>query len=532
MFLPYCFFLALLLGVLSAHGNEIEISSFYAKVYVAPSTNANFIGLTQKGERYLVLGIRDSWYHIRFKNANGWIQFNQVVVVDTEKVIVPEEVVKDTLESVDTIAPIRSISSDRARDSVAALDKLSNSPRSPSPPEYTSEPADEKPIKRKSGMRNWFSQQSPTQLPPTVVPTSDEQPVAGFFHVTTAPARVLSYLSPEAPILGMARQGEYLQLIGEGDSWCKVAFAGTIGWIEHKNGKVVASSSMQLRDYIVPASVALGIILILIIILIFTKRRKNIVTTSPIDVSLKKNVLIIAKKSKPILYTLTDIPTSVERCFSEVGFLVTSAYQSADIEQYLQTTKPDVILVDYQLDKAIIPTVEQLCLPHEYAQSLLFIAYNVPDPDNMPRNKILPGMTYLGLTFSDRDIFKLVTPLMQSSNAQDIKKSVQSSALEGEIGAGNLLEVLQFIEIGSKTGCLLIEMEKPFAIICFKNGRIVFAATAEKVTGREAVFEVLNQKQGTFKFVLDKKPKTTNVNLSTLEVLMEWTQAIDEARVP
>ena len=68
----------------SAAPKEIEIKSFYAKVYVAPSTNANFIGLTQKGERYPILGIRDSWYHIRFKNVNGWIEHTQVRLIDPE----------------------------------------------------------------------------------------------------------------------------------------------------------------------------------------------------------------------------------------------------------------------------------------------------------------------------------------------------------------------------------------------------------------------------------------------------------------
>ena len=75
-------FLFLLPLAAAAQQKEIEITSFYAKVYVAPSTNANFIGLTQQGKRYPVLGVRDSWYNIRFQNANGWIQFSQVKRVD------------------------------------------------------------------------------------------------------------------------------------------------------------------------------------------------------------------------------------------------------------------------------------------------------------------------------------------------------------------------------------------------------------------------------------------------------------------
>ena len=122
-----------------------------------------------------------------------------------------------------------------------------------------------------------------------------------------------------------------------------------------------------------------------------------------------------------------------------------------------------------------------------------------------------------------------MTPLILSENAENVQKSIQSSALEGNIADGNLLEVLQFIEIGRKNGCILIENDRPLALVYFNNGRIIYAATAKGILGRDAVFAVLNMKEGKFRFIIDRKPKTSNVNLSTLEVLMEWTKAVDEA---
>ena len=86
-FFGYSLLLFLLMPVHAAP-KEIDITSFYAKVYVAPSKNANFIGLTQKGERYPILGTRDSWYHIRFKNVNGWIASTQVTVIDPDAPVV------------------------------------------------------------------------------------------------------------------------------------------------------------------------------------------------------------------------------------------------------------------------------------------------------------------------------------------------------------------------------------------------------------------------------------------------------------
>jgi hypothetical protein len=263
------------------------------------------------------------------------------------------------------------------------------------------------------------------------------------------------------------------------------------------------------------------------VVVALVRRRKKKKET---DATAKKHMLIVAAAPKVIQYTLTNGTTTLERCFGEVGFAIAHARDMSAVKDYLQQRRPDVVLVDYQLDKTVVGSLERICAPMGLGEAVLFIVHNVPDPAGLHPGAALPKMAFLGLTFSDRDVFKLVTPLLRGGGEGDaIQKSVQSSALAGDIGEGNLLEVLQFIEIGSKTGCLLVEMEQPFAIICFKNGRIVFAATADQITGRDAIFKVLDLRIGKFRFVLDKKPKESNVNLSTLEVLMEWAKAVDEA---
>lgn len=528
---------------------EIEITSFYAKVYVAPSTNANFIGLTQKGERYPILGIRDSWYHIKFKNANGWIENSQVTMFD------PAAVAAKQAEA-ESVAP-----ADSAAASVPATPEAASAAISSAPPETAfrpeqsarqttdttsqgnTEPAKRVPVRqtsrqsrpsvqtaqqnsdrKESVLRSWFTQQNLPELPTAIVPEDGQTHKALYFEVRY-PSRVLEFLSPEAPILGMAKRGQMLPLVSEGDSWCRVVFADTIGWIENKHGRIYDPDAQAPIDY-VKIVVLAGIFALLCglaaTLYIFLRRRSSrMIDTSSVD----KHVLIIAQSAKTIQYTLTNGTTTLERCFIEVGFTITFAREIPDIKNYLLQTRPDVVLADYQSIPDIIPTLERYCLS---AASALFIVYNVPDPTQMSAGGVLPKMAFLGTNFSDRDLFKLVTPTLRH-DAENIQKSVQSSALAGNIADGNLLEVLQFIEIGSKTGCLLVELERPYAIICFKNGRIIFSATADKIVGRDAIFKVLNLKSGRFRFVLDKKPKESNVNLSTLEVLMEWTKAVDEA---
>jgi hypothetical protein len=114
------------------------------------------------------------------------------------------------------------------------------------------------------------------------------------------------------------------------------------------------------------------------------------------------------------------------------------------------------------------------------------------------------------------------------SIAASTLKSVSVAALEGDL-AGNLPDILQFIETGRKSGCLLIETEgAPPGRIYFQNGRVIFAEAVPS-TGREAISAMLGFNQGIFRFIIDKKPKKADLDLSTIEVLMEWTRIQDEA---
>lgn len=545
--------LFLLIGTISlrAQQKEIEVSTFYAKVYVAPSTNANFIGLIQKGERYVVIAARDNWYNIRFKNVNGWIEFSQARSIDPNaEESVPVELnsssptdsaaqdIPDvsggplpTLQAYrDAPLPVSNpaAANDEKATRTAPASRQQGTPRPATAPlaVQTSRPAE----KKESKIRSWFTQQNVPEMPTTVNPNAEKAETVIYFQVKY-PSGVRVFLDPGAPILGMSKRGDMLRLIGQGDSWCKVAFADSIGWIESKNGKIVDPTAPPPLDYVKIVLLAAGVLLLLLIIgtLINRLRKKAFQMTD--DTTEQKNVLIVSRSSKTIQYTLTNGTTSLERCFTEVGFEVQNIKEGAAIKSTLQKIKTDVIMIDYQFDGSIIPFMEKVCGSLGIADSVTPIVYNVPDPMVQQPGKILTSMMFLGTSFSDRDVFKLITPMLRTHRNEQIQKSSHSSALAGNIADGNLLEVLQFIEIGSKTGCLLVEIEKPFAIICFKNGRINFAATADKIEGRDAIFKVLELKQGKFRFVLDKKPKMSNINLSTLEILMEWTKTLDEADV-
>ncbi|MCX7727790.1 MAG: SH3 domain-containing protein, partial [Chitinispirillaceae bacterium] len=341
---------------------EIEVTSYYAKVYVAPSTNANFIGLTQKGERYPLLGKREGWYYIRFKNANGWIEIAHVQVVDptappppaataetppSETNISPSSQVStpsgatpiSTSPSVDTTtykeersSTTKSQSVEESKSGIKPVETssyLSTENRTSYPKREKTSPS--KPVEKKeSGIRSWFTQQNLPELPASVIPETSDESHLKYFQVRL-PTKVIAFLSPDAPSLGMAKRGLILPIIAEGESWCRVAFNDTVGWIEKRYGRIIDPEKSTSLDF-VKIGITLAVVAIIgIVIIVFIRiliGRKNRIGENIVE---RKEVLIVAKGSKVIQYTLTNGTTTIDRCFSEIGFSISFLHTISDI---------------------------------------------------------------------------------------------------------------------------------------------------------------------------------------------------------
>jgi hypothetical protein len=364
----------------------------------------------------------------------------------------------------------------------------------------------------------------------STVTVKSNAPAQKFFEIVAGPAKVLKYLKPQSPLLGLASSQETFPIVGTGTSWCRILYTGDTGWVERGAGKIVDSPtviSAKIPNILVIILIGVSVTLVLILGVIFvvlSLKRQKFKRYAP-----RRDVLIISPVDKEIRYSLTDASTTVSKCFTEIGFKVSSARDIDHARNLLIHYAPDVLVVDWQMERNILSKIGSILSGKESASSIIVVFYNVPDPSEMTRRNQSPSVHFVGPVFSDRDIFKIVTPLIMAGQAtHTFKKSVQSSALEGEIGSGNLVEVMQFIEIGRKTGCLYITLKTPVAIIYFEQGRITYA-TSPTTQGRNAIDEILSMQEGHFQFVLDKVSPIKNLNCSTLEVLMEWTRRNDEA---
>jgi hypothetical protein len=457
----------LLCAVSAVAEQQLEITA-NARMRVSPDNSSAELGIITQGTIVPLLEEHGSWFKIRYNDREGWV-FNGLV----QRVAAPTRSAEDM-----------------------------------------------------------FTRQDITAHPPA--PDIEEEPQIRYARIKSDNTHILETLAPGAPILRTARRGDVFVLAHEGESWCRLVYMDTIGFVMCRNIDIFdtqpTTSTIVSEAKSVFTFIVIGGALIFAIFGIITYRHIRLDRKRKTYV--QKNVLVMAKESKPVQHTLTNAMTTMERCFSEIGLGVSTAKDSVTARNVIEHNMPDLILVDWNFEASILTKIDNLFARMAQAASPHFLFYNVPDLSAVPAAKALSNITFLGLTVSDRDIFKVVTPIIAQADAaesaKNIQKSVQRCALEGEIDGGNLLEVLQFIEIGSKTGCLMVETKGPFGLVYFRDGMIIYAAAA-KGQGVDAVYAILDQPFGKFRFITNKQPKAANLCLPTLSVLMEWTKDKDEA---
>ena len=129
-----CIFLLFSVLYINAQETEIEVTDFFAKVYLAPNEKSKFIGLAQRGERYFVVNHNDTWVRIRFKGAIGWVYSSQVGPVGglAAKSEEDQATNSDTEKITDSAPKVAPNDSEKANQSTRTIASSNESPQNKS----------------------------------------------------------------------------------------------------------------------------------------------------------------------------------------------------------------------------------------------------------------------------------------------------------------------------------------------------------------------------------------------------------------
>ncbi len=105
-------------------------------------------------------------------------------------------------------------------------------------------------------------------------------------------------------------------------------------------------------------------------------------------------------------------------------------------------------------------------------------------------------------------------------NAKSVK------GFEGKLADLSLAELIQLLNLNQRSGVLYIEARQEGEIV-FHSGQMVFGRYGD-LTGEEAIYQVVPENTGTFRFEPGEKEVERNISGATMNVLIEACRLDDE----
>ena len=277
---------------------------------------------------------------------------------------------------------------------------------------------------------------------------------------------------------------------------------------------------------------ALGAALIVLAVALKLRLRRRTrgthAASEPVDRD--KLVVLLGPGDKIIESGIAGVFISLEKFFRDIGFsvIVTSSLSRFDV--ILQAGAPIIIGIDCRIGAKAIRKIDAMCRACFGVRASVVFFYNAAHPESLKPPPSLPQATYLGGKFASLHVLELISYAIsvEAHAPRPAHTGREPCSLEGKNVGHALQEILQFLEVGRRTGMLSVEDGNPAGIISFEQGAITFAQTRLN-EGVEAVMEILSVTGGTFHFFENKRVMQSNCRLAAQEALMQWTCRVDES---
>ena len=235
----------------------------------------------------------------------------------------------------------------------------------------------------------------------------------------------------------------------------------------------------------------------------------------------KKNLLLVDADSKSL--------RMLEVSLRKSGFSVTTAVSAADARDKVKHSQPDLIITDtklpgeengFELVANLKANAETSGIPIVFLSSENTLEQKVTGLE-------LGVEDYLTKPIYIREVLTRVRVLLEKKEKERLERRERSATFAGSLGEMGLVDLMQTVEIGRKTGRLHIETRNQKGTIAFREGKVCNARTA-RLSGERAFYRMLVWAEGVFSMDFGPHDEPDVIELSTQGLLMEGMRRVDE----
>ncbi|MGM0444382.1 MAG: DUF4388 domain-containing protein [Fibrobacterota bacterium] len=347
--------------------------------------------------------------------------------------------------------------------------------------------------------------------------------------VTTDVANIFSQIKPKPILLGAVRQDDTLLVLDSSGNFLRIAVWGKTGYIKktavlpaHRNIKMEPEMPAPDRQklLILAGAVTAGLLLLIILLLVYLHKRKY-------QKGKYRSALIISGHARKIRLLRRGKALPLKKYLRKRNILVTVVKSSSQLRSRMLQHMPDIIIADCKMNRNLPDMLREQLSSYRLSAATSLLLYNTAFADK--DCTMLPYGDAALFTAEkhpkEGDIEQIISN--RSGAVSHRQQAKTNSHLSGILEGENLADVLQLIEGSRKNGCLVLEDDKPYGALFFAEGKIVYAATRTGIFGEEGLYDILNMDQGSFHFLLNRKPPRRDLSLSPIAVLMNHRTHID-----
>ncbi|MBN2361275.1 MAG: response regulator [Deltaproteobacteria bacterium] len=233
----------------------------------------------------------------------------------------------------------------------------------------------------------------------------------------------------------------------------------------------------------------------------------------------KKNLLLVDSDAKS--------QRLLEVSLRKAGFSVTTAVNGADALDKVGLSTPDLIISDTKM-----PTLDGF----EFCERLKADAKtkNIPfvfltaqkNIEHKIRGLELGVDDYLTKPIYLKEVVTRIRILLERREKETLERR-DRSGFGGFLGDMGVVDLLQTIEIGRKTGILTLKNGPQEGKIFFRSGKVVDAEMG-KLRGEKAIYRFLVWADGNFEIDFINHDRADVIEVSTQGLLMEGMRRVDE----
>ncbi|MBN1959908.1 MAG: response regulator [Deltaproteobacteria bacterium] len=235
----------------------------------------------------------------------------------------------------------------------------------------------------------------------------------------------------------------------------------------------------------------------------------------------KKNLLLVDNDPKSLRV--------LEVSLRKAGFSVTTAINGRDAIEKVRISPPELIISDtkmpemdgFEFCNSLKNDAKLIGIPFIFLTAQKSIDYKVKGLE-------LGVDDYLTKPIYIKEIITRIKILLEKREKESLEKRDPRSKFAGDLSDMGVVDLIQTIEIGRKTG--KIKFQHPdgqIAAIYFKNGKVIDAESG-RLHGERAVYRLLIWNGGSFEIEFGTTERNDTIELSSQGLLMEGMRRVDE----